>query len=187
MKPWRTVKKEILLNHSKYLKVEKHTIELPDGRLIESWPWVISPDFINLAAVTSDGKFICFRQTKYAVDGISLAPVGGYIEQGEIPVDAAKRELLEETGFTSDEWITLGEFPVDGNHGCGTAYLFLALNAQYAAEPVNDDLEEQEMVFLSLDEIDTALSKGEFKILSWTALISLSLRYLKKENLLSFL
>ena len=181
MKPWRTVKKEILLNHSKYLKVENHTIELPDGRLIESWPWVISPDFINLAAVTSDGKFICFRQTKYAVDGISLAPVGGYIEQGEIPVDAAKRELLEETGFTSDE------FPVDGNHGCGTAYLFLALNAQYAAEPVNADLEEQEMVFLSLDEIDTALSKGEFKILSWTALISLSLRYLKKENLLSFL
>ena len=62
-----------------------------------------------------------------------------------------------------------------------------AASQQYAAEPVNDDLEEQEMVFLSLDEIDTALSKGEFKILSWTALISLSLRYLKKENLLSFL
>ena len=42
-----------------------------------------------------------------------LSPVGGFIERGELPEAAAKRELLEETGYESPDWTALGEFAVD--------------------------------------------------------------------------
>lgn len=178
MRPWKTLTQRTILNHSKYLIVERHTIELPDGRIINDWPWLITPDFVNVLAVTEEGDFLCFRQTKYAVDGTSLAPVGGYLEPGEAPLAAAQRELLEETGYQASEWIDLGHYVVDGNRGAGTAYLFLACGARCVAEPDPDDLEELRLLHLSRPELEAALTAGEFKVLSWTAMVALGLRYL---------
>ena len=178
MKSWKTLSKETILKTNKFLTVEKHKVELPDGRIILDWQKVITPDFISVVVLTSENKFLIMRQFKYAVQEISLAPVGGYIEPGEIPIDAAKRELMEETGYSADEWITLGNYIVDSNRGCGTAYLFLALNAQKVVEPNNDDLEEQEILFLSRNELETAITNKEFKVIPWLTNILLSLRYL---------
>ena len=137
---------------------------------------VITPDFVNVVAVTTDDRFLCFRQTKYAVKGLTLAPVGGYIEKEEDPLSAAKRELLEETGYASERWISLGSYPVDGNRGAGTANLFLALDAQKTADIFKDDLEEQELLLLNHTEIRDALSNGDFKVLSWVTVVALALR-----------
>jgi ADP-ribose pyrophosphatase len=183
MKPWKTLSKEIILKFNKFLTVEKHKIQLPDGRIIDDWPWIITPDYVNIVAVTSDQKFICFRQTKYAVDGTTLAVVGGHIEPGELPLPAAKRELLEETGFTSEEWIQLGAFPVDANRGVGNAHFYLATNVYKIKDPTDDDLEEQELLYLSYDELSLALSKNEFKCLSWVAPMLLALRKLNENKL----
>jgi ADP-ribose pyrophosphatase len=81
------------------------------------------PDYVNVVAVTDACLFIMFRQTKYSVAGIALAPVAGYLEPGESPLSAARRELLEETGHETNDWTTLGSFAVDGNRGCGTGHL----------------------------------------------------------------
>ena len=121
MQQWKTLSRHVVLEHSKYLTVENHEVELPDGRVIPDWPWIITPDFVNVLAVTDEGKFVCFRQTKYAVDGTSLAPVGGYMEPGEDPLAAAKRELLEEAGCEASDWTDLGQYRVDSNRGAGTA------------------------------------------------------------------
>jgi ADP-ribose pyrophosphatase len=83
------------------LSVEAHTVELPDGRVIEDWPWVVTPDFVNVVAVTEAGEFLLFRQTKYSIPGLTLATVGGYLEPGEEPLAAAQRELREETGYAA--------------------------------------------------------------------------------------
>src|SRR4030065_185892 len=98
MKTWKTLSRNTILAHSRYLIVEDHIVELPDGRQIPNWPWIITYDYVNVVAKTDQGQFICFRQTKYGVEGVSLAPVGGHIEAGEGPVEGAKRELLGETG-----------------------------------------------------------------------------------------
>lgn len=178
MQPWKTLTRRTILNHSKYLTVENHTIELPDGRIIDDWPWLITPDFVNVLAVTEKEEFLFFRQTKYAVDGTSLAPVGGYLEPGEAPLAAAQRELLEETGYRAAEWIDLGHYVVDGNRGAGTAYLFLARRAHRVTEPDSDDLEELQLLHLNRPELETALAAGEFKVLPWAAVVVLALRHI---------
>jgi ADP-ribose pyrophosphatase len=155
MESWKTRERRTILQRSRFLTVETHTIELPNGEIIEDWDWVVTPDYVNIAVMTIDGLFVCFRQTKYAVEGTSLAPVGGYLEPGEFPLDAAQRELLEETGYRAPEWMYLGRYAVDGNRGAGNAYLFLAKHARPIKEVLSDDLEEQQMVLLTCSEVQT--------------------------------
>ena len=155
--------------------MEERTVELPDGRMIDDWPWVESREFANVVAVTESGLFLVFRQTKYAVDGPTLGPVGGYLEPGEDPLATAKRELREETGYDAPEWTALGRYAVDGNRGCGVGHLYLAHRARKVAEPAADDLEEQELLTLTRDEVEAALLAGGFGVLSWAAVVALAL------------
>ena len=179
MKPWKTLSKKPLLNFSKFLLVEQHTVELPNGRVIDDWPWLVTPDYINVAAITPEGKFLCFRQTKYSVEGPTLAPVGGYVEPGEEPLAAAQRELREETGYESQRWMPLGTYAVDGNRGAGQAHLFLARDAIRITTPHADDLEEQELLHLTRAQVETALADGTFKVLAWPTVMALALLRLK--------
>lgn len=179
MQSWKTRAKRTILEHSKYLTVEEHVVELPDGQVIEDWPWVITPDFCNIVAITTEGTFLCFRQTKYGVEDTSLAPMGGYIEPGEDPLEAAKRELLEETGYEASEWISLGSYRVGANRGVAMAHFYLARGARCIAEPNADDLEEQHMLHLSRPEVETALAQGAFKVLPWAAIVALALQHLR--------
>lgn len=178
LRPWKTVAKETLLDHGRFLVVENHTVQLPDGQLIPDWAWVIAPDAAIVVAVLVDGRFLCFRQTKYAVPGTTLAPVGGMLEPGEPPRQAAERELLEETGYVAREWVGLGAYVVDPNRGVGTMHLYLALGARRVAEAASDDLEDQELLLLDRAEVEAALRSGEFKVLAWATAVALALDYL---------
>src|SRR3990172_7933266 len=178
LRVWETISKKTLLSHNKFLAVESHTVKLPDGRIIPDWAWLIIPSAVIVLAMTPDNKFLCFRQTKYAVEGTALAPVGGMLEPNEMPLDAAKRELLEEMGYEASEWVNLGSHILDPNRGIATMHLFLALNAKQVAKPDSDDLEDQELLFLSRAEIENALKAGEFKILAWSAVVAMSLNHL---------
>jgi len=177
MRTWKTLSRQTVLDRGKFLRVEDHTVELTNGRIIEQWPWLITPDYINVVAVTDDDKLLCFRQMKYAIDGLSLAPIGGYIEPNEEPLAAAKRELLEETGYEAGEWIDLGHYRIDPNRGVGTGYFYLAHRARRVADPITDDLEEQELLLLSRSEVEAALDAGEFKVLAWALNVALALRH----------
>jgi ADP-ribose pyrophosphatase len=181
MKSWKTLSRTPVLRRGKFLTVEDHAVELPDGRVIEGWPWLVMPDYVNILAETPGGEFLCFRQTKYAIgDGSSLVPVGGYVEPGEAPGAAARRELLEETGYEAAEWISLGSFVADGNRGGGVAHLFLARGARKTGVPGSDDLEDQELRVMTRVELEGALAGGEFKVLSWGANVAMSLLHIDR-------
>lgn len=172
---WETLTRTLVLDHAPFLSVEFHQVRLPTGEIIDEWPWLITPDFVTIVAVTEDNQFLCFRQVKYAIDGVALAPPGGYIDPGESALAAAKRELLEETGYVASQWESLGSFPVDGNRGVGVAHFFLAQQARRIQQPEADDWEPQELILLSMEAVKAALLAGEFRVLPWTAAIALAL------------
>ncbi len=178
MQQWKTRDKKLILDERPWLTVERHIVELPSGQVIPNWQWVTTPDYVNVVAVTADGLFICFLQVKYGVEGDTMAVVGGYLNDGEDPLEAAKRELREETGYESADWQELGHYRVDPNRGIAMGHLFLARSAQLVTTPIVDDLEEQHLMLLTRAEIETALSAGEFKVMAWTAVVALALRNL---------
>lgn len=179
MKQWKTQSRTLVHHQPPWLIVEQHAVELPDGRVIPDWPWVITPDYVNVVALTEEGRFICFRQTKYGVIGTTLSVPGGFKEPGEDPLAAAQRELLEETGYTAPHWENLGHYLVDPNRGVATGYLYLARGARKTAERTGGDLEEQELLLLDRPALEHALDTGEFKIMAWSAALAFALRRLR--------
>ncbi|MCZ7674447.1 MAG: NUDIX hydrolase [Chloroflexi bacterium] len=129
-----------------------------------------------MVAITEAGKFLFFRQTKYSIPGITLAPVGGYLEPGEDPLAAAQRELREETGYAAPP--LAGHRPVSDRRqpGVGVAYFYIAQGAHPVRKIDADDLEEQELLLLTRAEVEAALDAGEFKLLPWATIVALALR-----------
>lgn len=178
LRPWNTLSRKTAYEPNRFLRVETHRVGLPDGRVIEDWAWITVPEYAVILARTGAGKFLCFRQVKYAVPEPSLAPPGGYLEPGEAPLAAAQRELQEETGFVSDEWHPLGSYVVDSNRGAGKAHLFLALNAREVGGKTSDDMEEQELLHLTRNDLEQALDQGKIPVLGFAALLGIGLRRL---------
>jgi len=181
MNKWKCRQRRTILDHSTFLRVDEHEVELGDGRIISDWPVVITPDYVNILARDSSGSFVFFNQQKYMAPEMRISPPGGYLESGEDPLAGAKRELLEETGYASEQWIDLGRFIVDSNRGCGTAYLFLAIESKKITEAKSDDLEDQTLILLTRAELENAIDKNFCPILSATALFTLGLRHLDRK------
>lgn len=178
MENWSTQAREVILDERPWLSVERHTVVLPDGHVIPNWTWVVTPDFVIVVAVTEQDKFLCFRQTKYALEGETLAIVGGYINDDEPPLVAARRELREETGYEAADWVDLGCYRLDPNRGMATGHLFLARGARWVTPISSDDLEQQELLYMNLPEVRAAMMAGEFGVMAWTAALAMSLHYL---------
>lgn len=178
MKNWTTHSRKTVLDCGRFLKVELHDVEFDDGTRIEDWPWVVTPNYINVVVRREEGDFLVFNQSKYAIDGDSMAIVGGYIEPGEDPLAAAKREVLEETGYEAPDWTPLGDYVIAANRGFGRAYFYLATGAVRVADPDADDLENYEILTVKQDELVDALKQSRFKVLPWATAVSLALHHL---------
>ena len=179
MKPLETVSRTEVLNLNKFLRVERHEVQLSNGRVIHDWGWIDSPDYVTICAVDRDGRFIGFHQAKYAMgSALAFGPPGGYLETGEDPLRAARRELLEETGYASDQWIPLARCVSDANRGNGTGHFFLALDCapQSGPRPASDDVEDAEMRLLDRRELETALADSPTLPAPWLLCFTLGTR-----------
>lgn len=176
---WQVLESQMVIEHP-FLRVAMETVSLPDGEIIYDWPIVHARDYINVVAFNADGDALILEGYKHGARRCSWQVVGGYIEQDEDPLSAAKRELLEETGHDSDEWIYLGSFVMDANRHVGVGHFFLCLNAQEVAAPQPDDLEDAILKWVPLSELKYALMDGRVGIISYAMNISLALIALSK-------
>src|SRR5258705_12274310 len=100
------------------------------------------PEFAMVVPVTPAGELVMVRGYKHGPRKVCLSAPDGMIEPGESPLRAARRELLEETGYEAAEWVRLGAFIVDSNRQGGTAHLFLAKDVMQVRTKRDDDVEE---------------------------------------------
>ena len=127
--PWRVVARREVFVVPGQISVAVEAVELPDGRRVDDYWQIKLADFVVVFAETAGGEIICLRQYRHGPRRQSLELVAGRIDGGEDPLAAARRELLEESGYVSRHWEALGAFTVSATQGIATAYLFRAAHA----------------------------------------------------------
>ena len=169
--------RQVLLSRPPWMDVGTERVELPDGRVLDDFLWIKTRDFAIVVAVNAKGEVVLERSYKHGPRRVAISLPAGYLEAGESPLDTARRELLEETGYVADDWTALGSFAVDGNYGVSTEHAFLARGARRESEPGSaghDDLEEIELLMIPLDDAIALLEQGEVAQLSSAAALALA-------------
>jgi len=95
---------EKLLSKGTWMNLRQERVQLPSGAIVPEWFILEFPDWINVIAITRDGRFVMEDQYRHALGQTHYELVAGVIDPGETPLEAAKRELSEETGYGGGEW-----------------------------------------------------------------------------------
>jgi len=157
---WKVVKSENILKINEWLSVRQETVELPSGRQIPTWFVLEFPDWVNVIAITKDGKFVMEDQYRHALGQTCFEIVAGVIDKDETPLQAAQRELSEETGYGGGTWelfMTLSPNPTNHNN---LSYTFLARDVEKISAPHQEATEDINVHIFTRDEVREILEKG---------------------------
>ena len=175
MRPWVLLDVRLLISAPPWLEVFQEKVAVPSGRVLDDFYRIIMPDFSVVVAITTDHLLLMVRGYKHGVRRICLSTPAGLIEVGESPLQAGQRELLEETGYSTSEWSSLGSFIVDSNRQCGTAHILLAKNVVKVAPARNDDTEELEVELISPKHFLEAIRQNDISTLATVSAVALAM------------
>ena len=112
-----------------------------------------SPDWVNIVAITPEKKILVVKQYRFGVGKITTEIPAGIIEAGETPEQAARRELKEETGYTTANWEYLGWVEANPAFLNNICHQWLALDVVKTTNTELDEGEEISVTELSLEEV----------------------------------
>lgn len=142
-----SVRKERLLHHNQHEE---------DYYIVSA-----APESVSIVAISYDGKILVTREYRHAIGGYVTGFAGGSIDEGESPLDAAKRELLEETGCTAANFEILGScYPLPGILTQKmTIVLARGVTQQHPAKPQASEVIESR--FITLLELHSLVQQGD--------------------------
>jgi 8-oxo-dGTP pyrophosphatase MutT (NUDIX family) len=159
-RPW-DVLASTYLYRKRWLTLRQDRVRLPGGGIIEEYfvneysPWT------NVIAVTADRKLVLVRQYRYGLGAVHFELPGGVADAGEQPDAAARRELLEETGFGGGQWepfLTLSANPALQTN---LTHTFLATGVVQLQPPENESTEELTVHLIPIPEVRRIVLAGE--------------------------
>jgi len=168
---WKRLKSEYVINNS-WMKVRKDTVQLPNGTIIPDYYVTEKKNVSLVVAMDNKNQVIIVTEYKYPPNAIHKGlPGGTFDNENDNPLDVAKRELLEETGYVSDNWESLGavvEYTIKDTH---QVHLFAASDIYKIAEQKLDTTEEINFEFVPLDKVITMCMSNEINLA--TAMVAL--------------
>ncbi len=161
-KRWKTLKSEYLIRRP-WLTARRDVVQLPNGIVNDEFYVLEYPDWVNVIAITGDGKFVFVRQYRYGLDLDSVELCAGVAEPGEKPVESAQRELLEETGYGGGSWkeiMTIGQNPSTCNNW---THCFVATGVERLGDQRLDRTEDIDVVLLSREQVLEMMMRDQLK------------------------
>ncbi len=161
-KRWKTLKSEYLIRRP-WLTARRDVVQLPNGIVNDEFYVLEYPDWVNVIAITGDGKFVFVRQYRYGLDLDSVELCAGVAEPGEKPVESAQRELLEETGYGGGSWkeiMTIGQNPSTCNNW---THCFVATGVERLSDQRLDPTEDIDVVLLSREQVLEMMMRDQLK------------------------
>lgn len=133
----------------------------PGGTGVRDFYVVSAPDWINVVPLTDDDRVVLIRQYRFGIEGFTLEIPGGMCDENELPVAAAGRELLEETGYRARELVPLGWVHPNPAIQTNRCHTFLARGAHLVGPPTPDPDESFDVLEVARDEIRGLIAGGK--------------------------
>ena len=149
-----------LIYDGKVIKVSKDQVLCPNGN--ESMREIVHHrGGVGILFKLGD-KFVFERQYRYAFNEEIIEIPAGKLEEGEIPLPAAERELLEETGYRPLEMIFLGDMYPTVGYSNEVIHLYYCEKAKKEERHLDND-ECIDLFMLSMEEIDELIASNKIK------------------------
>ena len=185
---WEEISTEHIVQ-DEWIDFRRSAYRFPDGSIYEPFYTYSRRDYVVIVASDTDGKYLCVRQFRQGIKEVTTEFPAGGIERtdgreygsgsvsgsgapvSEDALEAAKRELLEETGYASDDWTHLLTVPSNATIADNYAHIFMAKNCRKSGEQNLDDTEFLNIGKYSPAEIEEMIYKGDFPqavhIMAW--------------------
>lgn len=141
------------------LRVDK--LALPNGFVKEEYYVLEYPTWVNMVGITEDQQVIFARQYRHGAGEILLELPAGVVEQDEDPQEAARRELLEETGYAFDSITEICQLYANPATSGNLTYTYLLKGGKKVQEQELDESEDIEVVLLSIEEAKEVLLNNQ--------------------------
>jgi ADP-ribose pyrophosphatase len=151
------VDSQVLVQGS-FLQMRRDTVRLPDGALA-SREYVVHPGAVVVIPLLDDGRVLLERQYRYPVGRVMTEFPAGKLDPGEDPLDCARRELLEETGYTAGQWAHAGALHLAIAYSTEIIHIFFARRL-VAGAPRRDQDEFLDVTSAGVEELLEACRSG---------------------------
>lgn len=159
---WKTLRSEYLFQRP-WLTARRDAVELPDGRVHNEFYILEYPEWVNIIARTPEGEFVMVRQYRHGTQEVLTELCAGCAEPGEDMETAARRELLEETGFGGGKWRAFDVLAPNASAMTNHSHTFIAEGVIRQADQHLDPTEDIAVVLLSEAELLELMQSGQMK------------------------
>lgn len=166
LEKWEVVASKLAWE-SPWFRIRQDTVRLPTGLEMDDYYVLEQFDFLKVFALTADDRVVLVRQYKHGVRDVILELPGGFVEHGEDPLQAALRELQEETGYSA-ELRQVAAFVHDSTRTPTIEHVYMGRVAALG-EPHPEETEDIEVVLVPAAELPALIATGEIRAMSTVA------------------
>lgn len=157
--PWQVLESRLVVER-RWIEVHEQRVRLGNGHEIPEFHKVVMPSWAAVLCVTDTDQVVLVRQYRHGISEESVELPAGVIEPEESPLEAAKRELLEETGYVADAWSPIVTVATEPSRHTVHAHFFCARGARADRERAPEPSEDIELVELPRAELVSLCERG---------------------------